>query len=266
MAGGGTGGHVMPLIAVASELRSQGGKCVFVGTRNGMEAALAPKHGFPIEWIEIGGLNRVGLRKMISTAIQLPSAVLRARRILKLHQAQAVFSTGGYAAGPTVIAALLAGTPVVAMEPNAIPGIVSRLTGRWVRHALVSFEETIGRFPPGRAERAGLPIRDEFFRITPVAPDAPFHVLVTGGSRGARSLNKAARESWPVLRESPVRVSMTLQCGPSEEAELQAAFKGSGLDGEVTAFLDDMPAAYARASLIVSRSGAGAVKIGRAHV
>ena len=98
MAGGGTGGHVMPLIAVASELRSQGGKCVFVGTRNGMEAALAPKHGFPIEWIEIGGLNRVGLRKMISTAIQLPSAVLRARRILQLHQAQAVFSKGGYAA------------------------------------------------------------------------------------------------------------------------------------------------------------------------
>ncbi|MBA3976010.1 MAG: undecaprenyldiphospho-muramoylpentapeptide beta-N-acetylglucosaminyltransferase [Candidatus Solibacter sp.] len=259
MAGGGTGGHVMPLIAVAAELRGQGGKCLFIGTRNGMEAALAPKHGFPIEWIEIGGINRAGLRKMLWSALQLPAAVLRARRILKSHRAAAVFSTGGYAAGPTVIAAILTGTPVVAVEPNAIPGIVSRLTARWVRHALVSFDQTIRHFPPGRAERAGLPIREEFFRIAPPAPDAPFHVLVTGGSRGARSLNKAAREAWPVLREGAPRVSMTLQCGPSEEAELKAAFEGSGLDGEVTAFLDGMPAAYARASLIVSRSGAGAV-------
>jgi UDP-N-acetylglucosamine--N-acetylmuramyl-(pentapeptide) pyrophosphoryl-undecaprenol N-acetylglucosamine transferase len=259
MAGGGTGGHVMPLIAVASELRNQGGNCIFVGTRNGMEATLAPRHGFPIEWIEIGGLNRVGLRKMLSTAVQLPPAILRARRILKSQGAQAVFSTGGYAAGPTVIAAILTGTPVVAMEPNAMPGIVSRLTARWVRHALVSFEETIRHFPPGRAERAGLPIRDEFFQIGPPNAGDTFHVLVTGGSRGARSLNKAAREAWPVLRESAARVSITLQCGPAEEAGLKAAFAESGMEGEVTAFLDDMPAAYARASLIVSRSGAGAV-------
>jgi UDP-N-acetylglucosamine--N-acetylmuramyl-(pentapeptide) pyrophosphoryl-undecaprenol N-acetylglucosamine transferase len=259
MAGGGTGGHVMPLIAVASELRNQGGNCIFAGTRNGMEATLAPKHGFPVEWIEIGGLNRVGPRKMLATALQLPAAIARARRILKTHHAHAVFSTGGYAAGPTVIAAILAGTPVVAMEPNAIPGIVSRFTARWVRHALVSFDETIRHFPPGRAERAGLPIRDEFFQIAPPSPDAPFHVLVTGGSRGARSLNKAAREAWTILCGSAPRVSMTLQCGPSEEAGLKSAFAESGMEGEVTAFLDDMPAAYARASLIVSRSGAGAV-------
>lgn len=259
MAGGGTGGHVMPLIAVAAELRSQGAGCVFVGTRGGMEAELAPKHGFPIEWIEIGGLNRVGLRKMLAAAFQLPTAVLRARRILKSHGALAVFSTGGYAAGPTVIAAILAGTPVVAMEPNAIPGIVSRMTGRWVRHALVSFEETIRHFPPGRAERAGLPIREEFFRIGPPEPAAPFQVLVTGGSRGARSLNRAVREAWPILHERLPKVSITLQCGPPEESELKAAFAQSGLEGGVTAFLDDMPAAYSRASLIVSRSGAGAV-------
>lgn len=259
MAGGGTGGHVMPLIAVAAELRSQGAECVFIGTRGGMEATLAPKHGFPIEWIEIGGLNRVGLRKMLSTAFQLPAAIFRARRILKSRRALAVFSTGGYAAGPTVIAAILSGIPVVAMEPNAIPGIVSRLTGRWVRHALVSFEETIGRFPAGRAERAGLPIRDEFFRIGPPGRDAHFHVLVTGGSRGARSLNKATRQAWPILRERLPQVAVTLQCGPSEESDLKAAFAQSGLAGGVTAFLDDMPAAYARASLIVSRSGAGAV-------
>ncbi len=259
MAGGGTGGHVMPSLAVATELRRRGHDCVFVGTRGGMEAQLAPKHGFRIEWIEIGGLNRVGWRKAAATLPQLPAAVLQARLILKRHGAAAVFSMGGYVAGPVVAAAIVRRTPIVAMEPNAMPGLVSRRTGRWVRHALVSFEETESYFPRGRAERTGLPVRDEFFAIPPAAPCSPFHVLITGGSRGARSLNRAAREAWPLLARSPSPVTVTLQCGEAEAGELQAAFSDCGAGGEVVAFLDDMPAAYAAASLVVSRSGAGAV-------
>ncbi len=259
MAGGGTGGHVMPSLAVATELRRRGHECVFVGTRTGMEAQLAPKHGFPIDWIEIGGLNRVGWRKSVSSLLQLPAAVFHARRILKRRRAAGVFSMGGYVAGPVVAAAILNRTPIIAMEPNAMPGLVSRLTARWVRHALVSFEETERYFPRGRAERTGLPVRDEFFAIAPAAPSSPFHVLITGGSRGARSLNRAAREAWPLLAQSSSPVTVTLQCGQGEAGDPQAAFSGCGLGGEVVAFLDDMPAAYAAASLIVSRSGAGAV-------
>lgn len=259
MAGGGTGGHVVPSLAVATELRRRGHECVFVGTRAGMEAQLAPKHGFEIEWIEIGGLNRVGWRKAAVTLPQLPAAVLQALRFLRHRRAAAVFSMGGYVAGPVVAAAIINRTPIVAMEPNAMPGLVSRHTARWVRRALVSFEETEHFFPPGRAERTGLPVREEFFGIAPAAPCSPFHVLITGGSRGARSLNRAAREAWPLLARSPSPVTVTLQCGQSEASELQTAFRDSGLGGEVVAFLDDMPAAYAAASLVVSRSGAGAV-------
>jgi UDP-N-acetylglucosamine--N-acetylmuramyl-(pentapeptide) pyrophosphoryl-undecaprenol N-acetylglucosamine transferase len=224
-----------------------------------MEARLAPADGFEIEWFEIGGLNRVGWRKAASTLLQLPAAIVRALGILKRHSAVAVFSMGGYVAGPVVAAAILSRIPIVAMEPNAMPGLVSRLTARWVRHALVSFDETLGRFPAGRAERSGLPVRDEFFGIPPAPAVAPFHVLITGGSRGASSLNRAARESWQVLGESPIPISVTLQCGQAEAAELEAAFESSGVAGEVTAFIDDMAAAYGRASLVVSRSGAGAV-------
>ncbi len=259
MAGGGTGGHVVPSLAVATELRRRGHDCVFVGTRAGMEARLAPKHGFEIEWIEIGGLNRVGWRKAVSSVLQLPAAILRARRILKERRAAGVFSMGGYVAGPVVAAAIVGRIPIIAMEPNAMPGLVSRLTARWVRRALVSFEETERYFPRGRSERTGLPVRDEFFAIAPAAPGPSFHVLITGGSRGARSLNRAAREAWPLLANNPSPVTVTLQCGQSQAGELQAAFRDSGLGGEVVAFLDDMPAAYAAASLVVSRSGAGAV-------
>lgn len=259
MAGGGTGGHVVPSLAVADELSRRGHKCVFIGTRLGMEARLAPARGFLIEWIEIGGLNRVGWRKGLSTLLQLPSAVSDASKVLKRLSAAAVFSMGGYVAGPVVAAAIRSGIPVVAMEPNAMPGLVSRLTARWVRHALVSFEETLKHFPAGRAEIAGLPVRQEFFDIPEWTGSSRFHVLITGGSRGARALNRAARESWPILAKSPVPVTLTLQCGKDEEAELQPAFRESGLEGEVQAFIDDMPAEYRKASLVVSRSGAGAV-------
>lgn len=259
MAGGGTGGHVVPSLAVAAELRRRGHTCIFAGTRAGMEARLAPERGFPIEWIEIGGLNRVGWRKAAGTLLQLPAAIVQAHRILKRHSAAAVFSMGGYVAGPVVAAAILSRIPIVTMEPNAMPGLVSRLTARWVRHALVSFDETRHRFPKGRAEISGLPVREEFFAIGEAASGGRFHVLITGGSRGARSLNKAAREAWPALVQSAAPVSVTLQCGRDEAAGLQAEFESSGLAGEVTAFIDDMPAAYRRASLVVSRSGAGAV-------
>lgn len=259
MAGGGTGGHVVPSLAVAAELKKRGHRCVFAGTRAGMEARLVPPNGFPIEWIEIGGLNRVGWRKAATTILQLPRSVMQARRILRRHGAAAVFSMGGYVAGPVVAAAILSRIPIVAMEPNAMPGLVSRLTGRWVRHALVSFEETLGYFPAGRAEVTGLPVRQEFFAVDTAASRGPFHVLLTGGSRGARSLNKAAREAWPVLAKSPVPVVLTVQSGQAEAERMKAGFAESGLEGEVTAFIDDMPKAYGRASLIVSRSGAGAV-------
>src|ERR1700685_737156 len=156
MAGGGTGGHVMPLLAVAREREADGNQSVFIGTRNGFEAKLVPPAGFPLEFIEIGGLNRVGMLRTIRTLAQLPLSVRRSAQLLAAHQASAVFSLGGYAAGPVAIAALWKHLPLVIMEPNAMPGLTNRQIGRFVNRALLSFPDAARFFPPGKSEITGL--------------------------------------------------------------------------------------------------------------
>jgi UDP-N-acetylglucosamine--N-acetylmuramyl-(pentapeptide) pyrophosphoryl-undecaprenol N-acetylglucosamine transferase len=258
MAGGGTGGHVIPAIAVARELKRRGHDVLFVGTERGVEARLVPAAGFPLETIRIGGLKRVGAIQRLITLGQLPWGTLRILGLIRRHTA-AVFSMGGYVAGPPVAAALLARTPLVVMEPNAVPGFTNRQIGRFVTRALVSFPETSRHFPRGRTEVTGLPVRDEFFQLAPKPREAVFTVLVTGGSQGSRTLNRASRESWPLFRQSACPVRFILQAGKPECEALHTDFGQTGLDGEVRPFIDDMPAAFARADLIVCRSGAGAV-------
>jgi UDP-N-acetylglucosamine--N-acetylmuramyl-(pentapeptide) pyrophosphoryl-undecaprenol N-acetylglucosamine transferase len=165
---------------------------------------------------------------------------------------------GGYVAGPPVLAALLRGLPVVLMEPNAVPGATNRWIARWVSRALVSFEETKRFFPEGRTEVTGLPVREEFFNLPPKL-DGEFTVLITGGSQGSRTLNTAARASWPLFRDAGLPVRFIHQTGTPMFAELAAQFRGTGLAGEVAEFIEDMPGAFAQADLIVCRSGAGAV-------
>ena len=167
MAGGGTGGHVIPALAVARELRARGHAVRFIGTRRGLEAKLAPAEGFPIEWIEIGGLMRVGLRKTLVTLAELPFSVWTASRMLDRDRPAAVFSTGGFVAGPVLLAALWKRLPVVVMEPNAVPGFTHRKLARFVSRALVSFPETAQWFPAAVTEVTGLPVREEFFAIPP---------------------------------------------------------------------------------------------------
>ena len=257
MAGGGTGGHIIPALAVARELRKRGHAVAFVGTERGMEGRLVPAEGFELKKIEIGGLNRVGLRQKLATLFRLPFVTLGCRSFVR--PAGAVFSMGGYVAGPPVIAALLSRTPVVVMEPNATPGMTNRVIGRWVKRALVSFEETARFFPAGRTEITGLPVREEFFRIAPKPRGAVLNVLITGGSQGSRTLNQAARGSWQRFRESGMPVRIVHQTGASGFDETRDEFARAGLDGEVVKFIGDMPAAFAAADLVVCRSGAGAV-------
>jgi len=259
MAGGGTGGHVIPGLAVARELRRRGHTPVFVGTRSGYEATLVPAEGFALEFIEIGGLNRVGAAQMLKTLWQLPWSVVAAARMIRRLGPAAVFSLGGYAAGPVMAAAKLKGLPVVVMEPNALPGFTSRHFGRWVRRAMVNFAETEKYFPRGRTEITGMPVRAEFFTIPVKAREEVFTVLITGGSRGSRTLNNAARAGWPLFQKAPFRVRLIHQAGREAWEALAAEFAATGLEGEVTAFVSDMPGAFGRADLIVSRSGAGTV-------
>src|SRR5579862_3096829 len=222
MAGGGSGGHVIPALAVARELRARGHSALFIGTRRGLESKLVPAQDFPIEWIEIGGLNRVGLRRTLSTLGELPFSVWQAARMLDRTKPAAVFSMGGYVAGPVLLAALWKRLPIVIMEPNAIPGFTHRRLARFVTRALVSFSETARWFPKGRVEVTGLPIREEFFAVPTKPRGAAVTVLITGGSQGSRTLNRAAEESWPLWEKDKVRLIQ--QTGSRMYAELAPKF------------------------------------------
>lgn len=257
MAGGGTGGHVIPALAVARELRSRGHQVVFVGTERGMESKLVPAEGFELQKIDIGGLNRVGVRQKLTTLAKLPFTTLSCGSFVR--PVSAVFSMGGYVAGPPVMAAILRRKPVVVMEPNAVPGFTNRVIGRLVARALISFAETASFFPPGRTELTGLPVREEFFRIPAKPRGDVLHILITGGSQGSRTLNQAARQSWPLFKKSGMAVRIVHQTGRGAFEELSRDFAQSGLEGEVVPFIADMPAAFAAADVIVCRAGAGAV-------
>jgi UDP-N-acetylglucosamine--N-acetylmuramyl-(pentapeptide) pyrophosphoryl-undecaprenol N-acetylglucosamine transferase len=254
MAGGGTGGHVVPSLAVAKELAARGHGVVFVGTRAGLEARLVPAAGFALEWIETGAWQRVSWGRRAKTLWQIPEGFLRSSRILERARTAAVFSLGGYVAAPVVAAALMRRIPVVAMEPNAMPGLVNRLAGRWVAKALLGFEETRKWFPAGRAEVTGVPVRAEFFTIRPKPPGEELTVLITGGSRGSRTLNNAFAAACPMFQKEGVKVRFRHQSGVDAHAGLAREFGDC-----VQPFIADMPAAFAEADLIVCRSGANAV-------
>lgn len=259
MAGGGTGGHVVPLLAVARELQARGHQPVFIGTRTGFEAKLVPAAGFPLEFIEIGGLQRVGLVRTLRTLAELPFSVGRVLLMLRQHRPAAIFSLGGFAAGPVVLAALSKRLPIVVMEPNAVPGLTNRKIGRFVARALLNFPEAARFFPPGKSEITGLPVRPEFFSIVPKPREAKLTVLITGGSQGSRTLNEAARGSWSYFAEAGLPVRLIHQTGSAHYEGLARKFAESGMEGQVLSFIEDMPAAFSRADLVICRAGAGTI-------
>jgi UDP-N-acetylglucosamine--N-acetylmuramyl-(pentapeptide) pyrophosphoryl-undecaprenol N-acetylglucosamine transferase len=243
---------------VAEVLRARGHKLLFVGTKTGMESRIVPDAGYDIEFIRSGGLNRVGLQQKMQTAWQLPGSIWTAKRVLRRFSPSAVFSMGGYVAGPVMAAAVLARVPLIIMEPNAIPGFANRKVAKHVYRALIGFESTRNWFPPARTEVTGLPVRPAFFSVPPKA-GGKFTVLITGGSRGARTLNRAARESWPLFRQSGAGVRIIHQSGVSEYEPLAREFQEAGVDGKVVPFITNMAETFGGVDLVIGRSGAGGV-------
>ena len=257
LTGGGTGGHVFPALAVARVLRDRGHRLLFIGTQEGMESKLVPDAGFEIEFVRSGGLNRVGLRQQTRTLFGLPLGVAAAGRFLKKFKPQAIFSTGGYAAGPVMLSAVLNRTPLIIMEANATPGFANRKVARYVYRALLGFESTKRWFPQSRCEVTGLPVRPEFFNLRP-KNGGSFTLLITGGSRGARKLNQAARAAWPLFRAHP-DICVIHQTGANEYDAVARDFSNSGVSGEVLPFIQDMAEAFSKSDLVLGRAGAGGV-------
>src|SRR5271156_3498367 len=177
IAGGGTGGHIIPALAIADELKSaHAAEVLFVGTPRGLESRLVPQAGYPLKLIEVGQLKNVSLLTRARTLLALPLSLLRCRALLREFKPNAVVGVGGYASGPAMGAAVLAGTPTLAFEPNAFPGLANRLVGKRVNAAAVNFEPALRYFR--NAEITGIPVRKEFFALKPRPAGAAPHLLV----------------------------------------------------------------------------------------
>jgi UDP-N-acetylglucosamine--N-acetylmuramyl-(pentapeptide) pyrophosphoryl-undecaprenol N-acetylglucosamine transferase len=259
LAGGGTGGHVIPALAIAQELQKQyAAEVLFVGTPRGIENRLVPAAGYQLRLIQVGALKNVSLATRAKTALDLPRAIWTSWRLLAEYRPGVVIGVGGYASGPMMLAAALSGVPTLAFEPNVVPGFANRLVAPMVSAAAVHFQETCRFFP--RCRVTGVPVRHAFFeaRTDPAAHARPT-LLVFGGSQGAHAINQAVIDSLPRLGEQIPQLHIIHQTGERDYNDAQAAYARAQLSAEVYRFIDDMPAMFARADLLVCRSGASTV-------
>jgi UDP-N-acetylglucosamine--N-acetylmuramyl-(pentapeptide) pyrophosphoryl-undecaprenol N-acetylglucosamine transferase len=260
IAGGGTGGHIIPAMAVARELIARHkAEVLFVGTARGMETRLVPEAGFNLRLIEVGPLKNVSLLTRLRTLIDLPRSIFACRTMIREFKPDVVFGVGGYASGPAMAAALQLKVPTMAFEPNAMPGLANRLVGKRVNAAAVNFPAACKWFR--NCEVTGIPVRPEFFTIEPPTSSAP-HLLIFGGSQGARIFNNHVPKMLADLLRAVPGLTVLHQSGVRHFDATQAAYAASGADParwQVLTFLDDMPARFRQATLVMARSGASTV-------
>jgi len=262
LAGGGTGGHVIPALAIANQLKkTYGAEMLFIGTARGIENRLVPAAGYPLQLVRVGALKNVSLTTRLKTAFDLPRAVWDAGRMLNEFAPDVVIGVGGYASGPAMLAAVIKHIPTLAFEPNVVPGFANRVVAKFVSGAAVHFEETAKYFR--HAEVTGVPVRQAFFEIPPKRGGTPT-LLVFGGSQGAHAINEAMIRCLPVLQREAPGIHILHQTGERDYNDALAAYQSLGQSAasftfEVFKFIEDMPAAFARADLVVCRSGASTV-------
>jgi len=251
----------MPALAIADALEKQyQAELLFVGTARGLESRLVPQAGHRLELIKVGQLKNVSLATRLRTMLDLPMSVLHCRSLLRQFRPDVVIGVGGYASGPAMIAAILSRIPTLAVEPNAFPGLANRLVGKRVSAAAVNFDPALKYFR--NAQVTGIPVRAEFFQLQPRPANAPPHLLVFGGSQGARLLNRTMPQIASRLLEAVPGLTILHQAGARHAEETQAAYAASGADParwQVHAFLDDMARRFEAADLVLSRSGASTV-------
>jgi UDP-N-acetylglucosamine--N-acetylmuramyl-(pentapeptide) pyrophosphoryl-undecaprenol N-acetylglucosamine transferase len=257
LAGGGTGGHVIPALAIANELKkSYAAEVLFIGTARGIENRLVPAAGYRLQLVRVGALKNVSLMTRAKTAFDLPRAVWDAGRMLNEFAPDVVIGVGGYASGPAMLAAVIKHIPTLAFEPNVGPGFANRVVARFVSAAAVHFEETAKYFR--HAEVTGVPVRQAFFEI-PVKESGTPTLLVFGGSQGAHAINDAMIRCLPELQRQAPGIHIIHQTGERDYNDALAAYASLAESAEVFKFIEDMPAAFAKADLVVCRSGASTV-------
>jgi UDP-N-acetylglucosamine--N-acetylmuramyl-(pentapeptide) pyrophosphoryl-undecaprenol N-acetylglucosamine transferase len=263
IAGGGTGGHLFPGVALAEELRARvpDAAIKFVGTRRGIEARVLPDLGWELDFIEVSGLKTVGVLGAIKGVFRLPRALWQARRIVKQFRPDAVIGVGGYASGPVVLAARLRGIPTAICEQNSIPGLTNKVLGKLVRKVFLSFDESRRFFNAKKIVMSGNPVRRELVQKLLAAGATASEVttvLVVGGSQGAIAVNEIASAALVALaKEMPLAI--VHQTGEKDLDATSARYRDGGVTAECSAFIKDMASVYHRADLIIGRAGATTV-------
>lgn len=259
IAGGGTGGHIYPAIAIAREYtaRDANRRAVFVGTDYGLEKNIVPKAGFPLEFIQVGGLKGKGGLDLVRNLARLPLGFIQAFRLIGKHKPDAVLGVGGYSSGPVLIAAVLRRVPSIIHEANAFPGLANRGVSRFVTAVAVAFDEALPRL--GRKDGAvtGNPIRKEFFEASSQQPTTNTRqprLLIFGGSQGSRVINNAILSALPLLEPT---FEIVHQTGPTDHEKVLAAYNETKFaNARVVPYLDPMVDELAAADLVVCRAGA----------
>jgi UDP-N-acetylglucosamine--N-acetylmuramyl-(pentapeptide) pyrophosphoryl-undecaprenol N-acetylglucosamine transferase len=261
IAGGGTGGHLYPGMAVAEEVVRRGGQVLFVGTSRGLEARAVPAAGYPLELLEVSGLKRMGLMAILRGLFRLPKAFFRSLSILRRFRPDVVLGVGGYASGPMVLAAALWRYPTAIQEQNSVPGMTNRILSRLVRLVLVAFEEARRFFPAAKIEMVGNPVRSKLVATLTAGAgndeQAP-GILVVGGSQGARAVNDLVMGAVEVLAKNSSMPVIVHQTGSSDLDRCKERYRVLCVLDRVEArpFIDDMATEYHRAGLVVARAGA----------
>jgi UDP-N-acetylglucosamine--N-acetylmuramyl-(pentapeptide) pyrophosphoryl-undecaprenol N-acetylglucosamine transferase len=258
IAAGGTGGHIYPGIAVAKEIvrRDETSEVLFVGTARGLETKIVPDNGFQLSLIHSAGLKNVGIAAKLRGLSILPKSFLEARQIIRQFRPHVVVGAGGYVSGPVLLMAAIMGVPTLVMDSNALPGFTNRQLARFVDRAALTFDESL-KFFGKKGIVTGNPVRREFFEVPRKVRADLFHVLIFGGSQGARAINNAMADALSHLAEFEGKLSITHQTGESDLDTIKASYSESKFTtADVRPFISDMFREFGKADLVICRAGA----------
>ena len=269
IAGGGTGGHLFPGIAIAREFMARNAQnaVLFVSTGNPFERKTLSRAGFPLETVSVAGIKGRGIWQKLKSLALMPLGIVQSGWIIKSFKPDLVLGVGSYAAGPVVLTAWMTGIPVVLHEQNILPGITNRALARFARRIYVSFENTAGRFDKAKVRLTGNPVRREILQPAAVEDreykgrpeQAPIlNILIAGGSQGAHAINMAVVAALRLIRKKE-QFRVVHQTGAADEGHVRAAYAAQGTNAVVAAFFDDMDCRYRQADLIICRAGATTV-------
>lgn len=256
IAGGGTGGHIFPGLAVAEELAALGVETHWLGARRGLEEDLVGKRGLPLTLVRLEGVRGRGRAAAVRAVMAMPGAVATAVRTLLEIRPLTVLGVGGYASSAGVLAAGILGIPWVLQEQNAVPGWTNRSMAPWADLICCGFADAVQAFPSLHAEWTGNPVRREFFAVPEVEPGEPRRLLILGGSQGSLFINRLIPRALRLLADRGVTPRVTHQAGSRWADVVRTAYADVGVEADVTAFIPEPWNALAAADLVVARSGA----------